>query len=400
MDKLRDVIHDAIEKDKNLLNHISQEIWKNPELCFEEKHSHKVLTDVLAKAGFAVQRGYHMPTAFRAEFQSPHEGSTDNAPVVCIICEYDALPEIGHACGHNLIAEAGIGAALAVKAALTSGLFPGKLVVLGTPAEEGGGGKQVLIEAGAFKDIDFAMMVHPCPADMMYPIVLAIVRVEVQYTGKEAHAALAPWEGLNALDAAVACYNNISLMRQQMKPDWRIHGVINKGGTKPNIIPADTQLEFYIRAPNQKDLETLKTSAIRCFEAAAHATNTEMKYGVKDHNYDSFLFVKPMQDVYKKHAETFGITFADGASTAFTGSTDMGNVSWVVPSIHPVYKINSDGGNHTRAFAEASGSPEAQKPTLIAAESMALTAMELFSDKKLQERVKLEFHKQKSTEFW
>lgn len=389
MEKSKTTINETVQKEKELLNQLSQNLWKKPELGFEERYAHKLLSDTLERAGFSVQRAYHLPTAFRAE--APSAQGDVGGVTVCIICEYDALPDIGHACGHNLIAEAGIAAALAVKATLESANFPGKLVVLGTPAEEGGGGKAILIRAGAFKDIDFAMMVHPAPLDMMYPTLLAVIRVEVKYFGREAHAAIAPWEGLNALDAAVACYNNISMLRQQMKPEWRIHGIITKGGTRPNIIPAETAMQFYIRATTQAEVELLKLAAIRCFEAAANATGCEVQYKFEKNSYDSFIFLKPYQDVYKKHAEELGVKFDDCGQKKFTGSTDMGNVSQVVPSIHPIYSIKTTAANHTRAFAEAAGTADAQLPTLIAAQSMALTAVELYTNKALQELIKQSF---------
>ncbi|CAL1290764.1 unnamed protein product [Larinioides sclopetarius] len=218
-EKLFDFVNKTINNEANFLNHISQEIWKFPELKFEEKFAHDLLTNALEKKGFTVERNFILPTAFRAVFSSLKKG-----PAVVVICEYDALPKIGHACGHNLIAESGLGAGIAIKAALEE--FPeiaGKVIVLGTPAEEGGGGKVTLINGGAFKDVDAALMVHPAPDDHLYPPFIGIKRKIISFTGQEAHASGYPWEGLNALDAAVGAYNNLALLRQHIKPTCRVH---------------------------------------------------------------------------------------------------------------------------------------------------------------------------------
>ncbi|XP_003392005.2 PREDICTED: peptidase M20 domain-containing protein 2-like, partial [Amphimedon queenslandica] len=213
------VVSGAIEKEKESLKALSHEIWSNPELNYEEVIAHKVLTDYLEAKGFAVDREFcNIKTAFRARFGS-------GSPNVCVICEYDALPTIGHACGHNLISEAGVAAGLGVKAYLETTGLTGTITVLGTPAEEGGGGKILLIERGALKGIDVSMMVHPAPFEIIMPNHLSCAQLTVEFTGKAAHAAAFPWEGVNALDAAVLAYTNVSLLRQQMKPSWRVHAV-------------------------------------------------------------------------------------------------------------------------------------------------------------------------------
>ena len=230
---VRDATCRTIDDHKDELIALSGDIWENPELSFEEFKAHELLTDYLEKESFAVERSYTgIKTAFRATFGS-------GRPNVCVICEYDALPDIGHACGHNLIAEAGVAAGLGIKAAMEScqGGIKGWVTVLGTPAEEGGGGKILLIENGAFEDVDVAMMVHPAPLNFVSAPFLASCTYQITYTGKPAHAAAFPWEGVNALDAAVIAYNSISALRQQMKPDWRVHGVITGGRGRSNIIP-------------------------------------------------------------------------------------------------------------------------------------------------------------------
>ncbi|GFY66315.1 peptidase M20 domain-containing protein 2 [Trichonephila inaurata madagascariensis] len=219
----------VIDREKEFLNSVSQDIWKTPELAYEEFHAHDVLTDALTQLGFQVEKHYKLPTAFKAEYAS----KTGTAPVIAIILEYDALPGIGHACGHNLIAEAGLAASLAIKEAMDADpKLEGKLLVLGTPAEERRGGKIDLLEAGAFQGVDAAMMVHPSKYTSTFPPVLSRLSMNVDFKGKEAHAAAFPWEGRNALDAAVAAYQNIALLRQQMKPSNRVHAIITNGGAE------------------------------------------------------------------------------------------------------------------------------------------------------------------------
>ncbi len=266
---------------EELYQQIYEELWMNPELGFEEYKAHEILTGFLEKKGFSVERSYTgMETAFRATFGS-------GRPNVCVICEYDALPEIGHACGHNLIAEAGVAAGLGLKAALESSDAPkGRLTVMGTPAEETLGGKINLIENGAFKDIDIAMMVHPAPYSILKTQFIACVEMKITYTGKAAHAAAFPWEGVNALDAAVMAYTSISVLRQQMKSDHSIHGVITNGGAKPNIIPEKASMEYFIRAPTRSEVYAFIKKVRACFEAAAIATGCQVDIEECSSNFD------------------------------------------------------------------------------------------------------------------
>jgi len=348
------------------------------------------LTAYLEENGFAVQKSYHLPTAFRAEYVPP-QGAGNYT--VSVMCEYDSLPGIGHACGHNLIAEAGVAAALGIKSALEADKsLKGRLVVLGTPAEEGGGGKIILLNAGAFKTVDCALMVHPSRADVPDADYLAINRVAITYEGKESHAAAAPWEGINALDAAVACYNSISQLRQQMKPTWRVHGIITDGGRKPNITPAKASLEYYIRAPNAKELAVLKEAVTRCFEAAALSSNCKIAYVWDDQSaYDDVNHNKPLVARYKKYSEELGVVYKYVADGGLRGSTDTGNVSYAVPTIHPLYAIPTNAMNHTKEFTACAGSDAAQPSTLVAGKTMALMALDLYADKKFRDEVKAAF---------
>ena len=353
---------------------------------FEEYKAHELLTSFLEKKGFTVERSYTgIQTAFRATFGS-------GRPNVCVISEYDALPEIGHACGHNLIAEAGVAAGLALKAALEcSGAPEGRVTVMGTPAEEVEGGKVHLIANGAFKDVDLAMMVHPTPDDVVAPKVLALTELTVTFTGKAAHAAAFPWEGVNALDAAVLAYNAISVLRQQMKPSWRVQGIISNGGVKPNIIPEKSELAYYVRAPTMAEVEILKAKVVSCFEAAATATGCRMDiHPVKPgETYFDLVNNPVLSQRYAESLKTLGVEFK--LEGDMTGSTDMGNVSYAVPSIHPMYRIGSGEGNHTREFTAVANTPEAHSQTLTAAKAMAYTCIDVLTTQGMLEEVKKSF---------
>lgn len=380
--ELKAVASVAVDNSKAALFEVSDEIWRNPELGFQETRAHSLLTAFLEKSGFAVERSFSgLNTAFRATFG-------EGRPNVCIVSEYDALPEIGHACGHNLIAEAGVAAGLAVKTALEIGGAPtGTITVLGTPAEEGGGGKQLLIDNGAFDDIDIAMMVHPATSTALMPKCLAVSFLRIEFTGKAAHAAASPWEGLNALDAAVMAYNSISVLRQQMKPEWRVHGVITNGGAKPNIIPEKSSMEYMIRAPDRIDLKLLVSRVRTCFEAAAMATGCQVEITNTAPSYDNLLSNEVIASLFAENMKYFNLSFAK--TTKLSGSTDMGNVSHVVPSIHPKYAIGSSRESiHTRSFTNLTNTPASHEATLTMAKCMAHTCLDILSSDKLLQEVR------------
>ncbi|XP_040454814.1 peptidase M20 domain-containing protein 2 isoform X2 [Falco naumanni] len=310
---------ESVELNAARLGALSRDIWSRPELAYEEHQAHDAMTRFFSSAelpgaAWAVQPRYKLGTAFRAEWGTAAPRGPSPRPLrLAFLCEYDALPGIGHACGHNLIAEVGAGAALALKAALESLPPPApaavQVTVLGTPAEEQGGGKIELIKAGAFDGLDVVFMAHPSQENAAYLPDVAEHDVTVKYYGKASHAAAYPWEGVNALDAAVLAYNNLSVLRQQMKPTWRVHGVIKNGGVKPNIIPSYTELEFYLRAPSMKDLSVLTEKVENCFRSAALATGckVEIKGGVND--YYNVLPNKSLQKVYKENGQKLGIEF-------------------------------------------------------------------------------------------
>ncbi|XP_050805255.1 xaa-Arg dipeptidase isoform X3 [Gopherus flavomarginatus] len=373
LETLKQRAAECIELSAGRLSALSREIWSRPELAFEEHQAHGALTRFfscaeLPGAAWAVQPHYKLDTAFRAEWGPAAPAPAPRPLHLGFLCEYDALPGIGHACGHNLIAEVGAAAALGVKGALESLPQPVpaavKITVLGTPAEEGGGGKIDLIAAGAFDDLDVVFMAHPAQSDAAYLPDVAEHDVTVKYYGKASHAAAYPWEGVNALDAAVLAYNNISVLRQQMKPTWRVHGIIKNGGVKPNIIPSYTELEFYLRAPSRKDLTILTERAENCFKAAAVATECKVEIKGGRHDYYNVLQNKSLEKTYTENGKELGMEFLADESflNGPSGSTDFGNVTYVVPGIHPYFYIGSDALNHTEPYTAASGPKNFSQP--------------------------------------
>ncbi|GBM33833.1 Peptidase M20 domain-containing protein 2 [Araneus ventricosus] len=385
------LVSTKIEEEKANLNSVSQEIWKNPELAYQEVHAHDVLTSALSKYGFAVQRHYVKHTGFKAEYSS----ETGNGPVLAVLLEYDALPDIDHACGHNLIAEVGLAASLGIKAAMEADpTLAGKLLVLGSPAEERFGGKLDFIEAGVFEGVDAALMAHPCNCNVTFPSILSIIQVNVDFKGKEAHAAAAPWEGCNALDAAVSAYQSIALLRQQIKPTNRIHAIITKGGVAPNIIPAESRLEMYVRAVTRPELDDLVARVTNCINSGALGAGCTASIEMDEkHSYENLISNEVMGNLYDSYAKKLGIrpTAFPGGSVPPAGSTDMGNVSRIVPSIHPMFDIDTKAPNHTKEFAEASGHPKAQVATLAVAKALAVTALSLMRCPEILEEVKKKF---------
>ena len=382
---LKETASAAVQAAREELKELSGEIWKHPELGFEEHKAHELLTSFLERKGFAVERSFSgLQTAFRATAGS-------GKPNVCVICEYDALPDIGHACGHNLIAEAGVAAGLGVKAALETsrGAPAGKVTVMGTPAEEGGGGKIYLIENGEFRDIDIAMMVHPAPYTAIKIDFITVATYTVSFTGRAAHAATHPWEGINALDAAVMAYNSISVLRQQMKPDWRVHTVITNGGTKGNVIPEKTAMEIWVRAPTRKDAEVLTSRVKACVEAAAYGTGCQYSFDLKDKIFENVRSNEILAQLYAENLRKKGFTdFSESSSE--TGSTDMGNVSHVVPSLHPMFKIGTTEVYHTRNFTSVTNLGASHETTLLFAEAMAHTCIDILTDDNILQAAKLE----------
>ena len=298
-----------------------------------------------------------------------------------------------------MVAGAGVAAALGLKAALEANTSTsGVVTVLGTPAEEGGGGKLDLIEADAFSDIDVCLMVHPEATNMLSPGILSVNHASVTFTGRAAHASAAPWEGVNALDAAVNAYTAMSMLRQQLRPECRLHAVITNGGAKPNIIPEKASMKFYIRAPTDKEVGVMKEKLTSIMNAAALATGcqVEIKYQAEDSPafYSNMITNCQLIDRYCKHWQSFGPANGTLAADRVWASTDMGNVSYVVPSIHPTFNIGTSANIHTRDFAAAAMEPEAHAATRCVSKAMAAVGWDILTDSDLLKEVKESFKQQ------
>ncbi|XP_062296213.1 peptidase M20 domain-containing protein 2-like [Scomber scombrus] len=393
--QMKNTLQLTVDSHRDELHSLSRDIWSRPELAGDERHAQERLVRFFSQEdqAWTVESPYKLPTAFRASWGPV--GGREGDPVLNVgfLCEYDALPGIGHACGHNLIAEVGAAAGLGLKAALENQSAPPvrvKVTVLGTPAEEAIGGKIDLIKAGAFADVDLVFMAHPAQQDASFLPCVALDEVSVKYHGKASHASAYPWEGVNALDAAVLAYNNISVLRQQLKPEWRLHGIIKHGGVKPNIIPAYTELQFYLRTPLVKDLCDLKAKAEACFRAAAVATGCQVKITYPTNAYYNILPNATLANLYENNGKAIGIQFPEQPAN-FCGSTDFGNVSFIVPGIHPFFYICTDAFNHTEEYTEAAGAEKAQLYTLRTAKALAMTAVDVLCSPDLLMQVKEDF---------
>ena len=359
---------------------LSRQIHDHPELGFEEERASAWCAEALAEAGFAVETGVcELPTAFSA--------SAGTGPLNIAICaEYDALPEVGHACGHNVIASAAIGAGLGL-AALADDL--GITVrVLGTPAEEGGGGKILMLEGGAFDGVNAALMVHPAPIELDRMPCLAVSHFDVRYKGKEAHASAYPERGINAADAVTIAQVAIGLLRQQSAAHEQVHGIVTYGGAAPNIVPGLATAKFYVRAQTLEAMKSWEPKVLRCFEAGALATGAELEVVLQGPRYSEFCTDEEMATIYRVNAEAIGRVFTAGTEDAMTASTDMGNVSIAIPSIHPMLGIDSlPAVNHQAGFAAAAVSPAADRAVLDGALAMARTVIDIAGDENQRQRL-------------
>lgn len=362
---------------------LSKEIHAHPELAWEERHAYGLLAPFLKAQGFALQEhAYGMETAFRGEWGH-------GATTIAICAEYDALPEIGHACGHNLIATTGVGSAVA----LTKALDPGdaRIVILGTPAEEGNGGKIPMIKAGAFEGVDVAMMAHPGPVDLAESPMFGVAHVDVEYRGKAVHASVFPEQGINALDALVTAYQSIAQLRQHIRRDARLHGIVTYGGEAPNIVPERAKGAFYVRALKPWYLEELKQRVRACFEAGALATGCTVTMDWHEESeYAPMKNNRPMVEVYRRNAEDLGRTFIELRDLT-SGSSDMGNVSQVVPSIHPTFSVGAPKLTHSPEFTAVAATDAAHENMVSVAKALAMTGVELALDPELVRLAKADF---------
>jgi amidohydrolase len=385
----------AVDRLADELERVSHRLHDNPELAYREEKAAAWLTELLEKHGARVERGVGgLPTAFRATIAGAAPG-----PTIAILAEYDALPNIGHACGHNVIATAGTGAGVALATALGTLPFSGTVKIIGTPAEEGGAGKVRLLEAGVFRDVDAAMMIHGRGGTQVWRPTLGIIKVKCEFFGKAAHASSWPWRGVNALNAMIQLFVSIDQMRQQLRPEARVHGVITKGGDQANIIPEHTAAEFYLRARTKAYCRELLRRFEGCAEGAATATGCTAKVSADPIVHDPLRPNATMAALFERNLERIAFPVDPDDGEGGLGSTDCGNVSQVIPTIHPYIRISPDGvPGHSREFAEWARSPLARAGMLAGAKALALTALDLLADPEALGAAKEEFARQGAAE--
>lgn len=363
-------------------------IGKNPELGYQEFFAVETLTQLLKEHGFEIQCPVAgMDTAFVARFKGYRPG-----PRLALLAEYDALPEIGHGCGHNLIGVASVGAAIALSKSLS---LPGEVWVIGSPAEETSGGKVTLVEEGIFKDIDVAMMFHPGSQNVAEISSLALDALEFVFLGKAAHAVAAPLYGVNALDALMDFFQRVKKLQKELNNDGYINGIITEGGISPNVIPERAVARFYLRARQRKVLERLSKQVLRCAQDAAKGVNGKVTWSKFEHSYDEMRTNKVLAEAFVKNLRELGIKYISPPQSAL-GSVDMGNVSQVVPAIHPYLTLGNGAFiPHTRNFAKACLSSSGRELLLLAMQVLAYTGWDVLNDEELLERIKGE-HKARS----
>jgi amidohydrolase len=379
---LRTSIHDATRGRKDDLLTASHAIHALAEIGFEEFESSRLLSGLIEERGFEVERGVSgMPTAFVAR-----RGKT--GPHVAFLCEYDALRGLGHACGHNLIATSSAGAGIALAESLEAAGVDARVTIVGTPAEEGGGGKIPLCHDGLFDDCDAVLIFHPSDRTASVQYALACTHWEWTFRGKAAHAAGHPDQGINALDAFVHAYNGISLWRQQLRDDARVHGFVVEGGTAPNIIPELTRGEYLTRARDGEYLRTMNTRFRAIFEAAAQATGCQLQLDERE-TYLDLRSNAVLAELASVHLAEVGLAEDHVIPWERTGSTDVGDVSYAAPTLHPEFAIADDGiGPHTHAFREAALSPRGEEAMLKAAEVLARIGADVILDAQVRQRVR------------
>lgn len=376
------IVEDAVHRRRDDLIALSHDIHAEPELAFEEHRSCAKTQALAAERGFAIRAAPGgLDTAFRAEYGS---GSL----VVGICAEYDALPEMGHACGHNIIAASAVGTALAL--AEVADDLDLTVVLIGTPAEEAGGGKVLLLNAGTFDDIATAVMLHPGPADIAAARSLALSEVAVSYTGRESHAAVAPYLGINAADAVTVAQVAVGLLRQQLAPGQMMHGIVTNGGQATNVIPAHTEMKYTMRATDMDSLRLLEARMAGCFESGAVATGCQ--HGVRETAppYDALAPDGFLAEVFRTEMIRNGRhpLPVELEAALPLGSTDMGNVTQVLPGIHPVVGIDAGGASlHQPQFAAAAAGPSADKAVIDGSIMLARTVVALAQNDIERQRV-------------
>jgi amidohydrolase len=357
---------------------VSRRIHADPEVAFEEHQAAALVAEIVEAHGYTVERGAgSLPTAVRGVLTG---GRGPDGPTIGVLAEYDALPGLGHGCGHNLMAASGVGAAIALAAVRPR--FAGRIVFLGTPAEEFGSGKVQMIRDGLFDGLDAALLFHPSDVDTAACQLLAVGEWDIIFRGLQAHAASDPWMGRNALDALILLFSSIGLWRQQLRPDARVHGIVLEGGSAANIIPDRAVGRFMVRSPRQEEFERMRDRFFRLARSAAEAADVEVEIidkGASATMRDAGI----LRDLWRDHATAAGVVDRPVPLDRL-GSSDMGDVSWVVPAIHPQLAICDEGvAGHSIEFRDAAASPRAEEVALVAATLVAQTAWDLLADPSL-----------------
>ena len=385
IEKLKQKVAKEVDKQGRALGELSRRLHDNPEVAFEERKAAGWLTEYLAASGFDVEREIcGMPTAFRATYGK-------GRPVIAVLAEYDALPRLGHACGHNLIATCSVGVAVAARPVIDN--CGGSVVLIGTPAEELYGGKVIMAERGAFGDIDAAMIVHPGGGNIVAMKTLACQTLDVEFFGKAAHAAARPEEGVNALEAMLLAYNAVNSLRQHVRDDARLHGIITDGGEAANIVPSHTAGNFIVRAADDKYLDGLKERVVACFTGAAEATGAKLEYQWGG-RYAAMLNNMTLARLFRDNMRSLGHSMRLRDPDAWGGSSDVGNVSRLAPCIQPFVGIAPEEVLvHSPGFEKAAGSKAGLKRMLDAARAMAMTIADLLAGPPALEKAREEFRR-------
>jgi len=388
IERLKTSVIGEIDARRQQLSELSLKIHANPEIAFQEVKSATWLTEYLKENGFSIEQGIcGLSTAFRASYGQ-------GKPAIAILAEYDALPKLGHACGHNIIATSAVGAGIAAKLAVDS--FGGTILVIGTPGEEMKGGKVFMVDRGAFDGVEVAMMMHPGVRNTATIHGLACQSLEVEFFGKPAHAAARPAEGINALEAMIQSFTAINSLRQHIKSSARIHGIITDGGEAANVVPAHSAGYFIVRAEDDDYLDELKKKVINCFTGAATASGARLEYKWGEVRYSSLRNNLTLAQLFRRNIQSLGSKMPLSDPRVSFGSTDMGNVSQLVPGIHPMIAIapvNVLG--HSPEFASAAASEKGTLGLLDAAKALAMTVVDLVANPEIVTRVKEEFRRGK-----
>ncbi|KAF0221245.1 MAG: hypothetical protein FD174_383 [Geobacteraceae bacterium] len=381
---VKKAIEGLVEQRRDELTAIARELYLFPETGLREYRASALLTDLLGKEGFAVERSIAgLETAFRAVYGT--EG-----PGIAILAEMDALPEMGHACGHNIIAAAAVGAAVALRHSLPQGAA--RVIVLGAPAEELGIGKVELIRNGYFEGVDFAMMVHPSSKRQVIKKYLGLAKLGFTFHGRAAHAAAYPEEGINALDGVIQTFNGINALRQHLRQDVRVHGIITEGGIAPNIIPERAACHFYVRADDLAEVESVKGRVIACAEGAAKAAGCRLQVDENERVLAPLKINYSFYRLYSAQLAYLGLEESAAPADKNRGSSDIGNVSQVVPTIHPHVPIGQGIHIHCEDFARATVSEQGRMAVLEGAVALALTAADLAASPGEREKITNEFN--------